>query len=260
MTLLLFLVLSNHYFFASKGVTTIPLPSAAEAEVLRARLFAAPGLTAAPEPIIAHAGATSAWRARLAALRTLGVPSYWNPDNTAHVAIIEALMARAIDNTVIIMYGSGGLVGLMANAVCHWARLGMRNYVLFVSNGALAALRAHPSLHGPPDAAVINVAEVFGAILVNVDLDSYANFDTNAFRLQARIKFLLAELMVQLGLHVIIQDTDVVPLLDYRPAILTLACHAVKEAQQRHAALSCLEQCLCTIFTQITAPPFHFNT
>ena len=218
------------------------VPTAAELLALRARLYVAPagGDGFAPAAgtgdaaaAFASSGAEFSWRARLSALRTLGVPSHWDAENSVHTALIDGLLHRARENTLIVMYGSGALEELLLNAVCHWARLRMGNYVIFSSGEALHALRAHPSLAGAPTEAVVDIATVLGgpaAGLAGVDLGAYHNFDTTGFSVQTRIKFLLAELMVQLGLHVIVQDADVIPLRDFRPHILSRACRAVDEA------------------------------
>ena len=221
------------------------VPTSAELLALRARLYVASANgdgsasaagTGGAAAAFASSGAESSWRARLAALRTLGVPSHWDADNQVHAALIDGLLRRARDNTLIVMYGSGALEELLLNAVCHWARLRMNNYIIFSSGEALQALRAHPLLAGAPTEAVVDVVTVLGGPasgLAGVDLGAYHNFDTTGFSVQTRIKFLLAELMVQLGLHVIVQDADVIPLRDFRPHILSRACRAVDEALRR---------------------------
>lgn len=221
--------------FAERPPVIIPLPTAEELSVLHARLPVAPRLSgAAPLETLAALGAATAWRARLASLRTLGVPSYWDETNAAHVILIEAFIHRAHDNTLIVMYGTGGLENLMMNAICHWARLQMNNYVIFSSGRALRSLRAHPLIFGSPNIAVVDVNDVLGSVLIGVDLDTYHDFFSDAFRVQTRIKFLLAELMVQIGLHVVIQDTDVIVQRDFRPHMLALACGAVDDARYLH--------------------------
>ena len=221
--------------FATRPPIIAPLPSAGELSLLRARLPVAPKtLGAAPSETLAVLGAAKAWRARLASLHTLGVPSYWDETSAAHTALIDAFINRAHDNTLIVMYGTGGLESFMMNAICHWARLKISNYVIFSSGRALRTLRAHPLLSGAPNIAVVDVNDVLGSVLLGVDLDSYHAFDSDAFRVQTRLKFLLAELMVQIGLHVVIQDTDVIVQRDFRPHMLSLACGAVDVARNRH--------------------------
>ena len=215
-----------------------PEPSAEEVRLLRLRLFANHAVSRLPRTKLPHEDSflTSSWRLRLDALRTLGVPSYWDSSRSSHAAIIAGLLERALDNTIIVMYGTGGLEEFMANAVCHWARLRMENYVIFTTGAVLQSLRAHPALAGVPTAAVLDISEVFGTDISGSD--GYHNFDTAGFASHTRVKFLIAELMVQLGLHAIIQDTDVIPLQDYRPHILAEACSAVMKARQIHSQKS----------------------
>lgn len=209
-----------------------PIPTASELHARRARLVAATRVSGGDEepPVFAVAGAETSWRARLAALRVLGVPSYWDADK--HAALISSLLVRAKDNTLVVMYGTGAMEDFLLNAVCHWSRLRIDNYVVFSSGTALSALRAHPALHGAPTAAAVDIIDVLGPVIGGVDLQAYHGFDSaEGFSTQTRVKFLLAELMVQLGLHVIVQDADAIALRDFRPHILGLACSAVQGAR-----------------------------
>lgn len=213
--------------------------TAAETAALRQRLFLnsphVPASATLAAPLAE--GQPQAWEPRLQALHLLGVPSHWDAARASHVRLIPLLLSRAQDNTMIVMYGNSGTLELMMNAICHWSRLRMRNYVIF-SHGAptLAALRAHPLLHGAPDVAVLDLVDFLGADALRHDFEAYHDFGSPTFRVLSSFKYLAVELFLQLGVHAILQDTDVIPQRDYRPHLLRLACEAVERAAENASA------------------------
>ena len=236
---LLFCLLAAHYaHYNSHPANFVIRVSPDIAGAARQRFFARSPAAIAP-PSNTHSPLAilqpDAWRAHLTALRVLGVPTRWDAASPLHARLLPQLVSRAEDATLIVMYGNSGMLPLMMNAICHWHRLGMRNYVVF-SHGAatLGALRGHPLLHGPPDVAVLDLLSLVGDINDEganpIDVEAYQNFGGAAFRRVTAFKYLAVELIVQLGLHVILQDTDVVPQRDYRPIMLRLACEAMERA------------------------------
>jgi len=160
---------------------------------------------------------------RVRALRTIGVPTEWDLDNPDHLRLALHVCSIAINNTIIATFGNAGVVELLNNVLCHWRRLSITNFVVFTNGPAYASLHQH-ALAYDAAASVVDLRVLLGRVVQGIDLDGYHNFGTDQFRVISSLKFRVVELLLHLGLNVMFQDADVVPLRDYRPLLYSYGC------------------------------------
>jgi hypothetical protein len=160
---------------------------------------------------------------RVRALRTLGVPTEWDFDNAEHLQLALHACSIAINNTVIATFGNAGVVDLLNNLLCHLRRLSIANFVVFTNGPAYTSVRKHAVAHGTAT-SVIDLKPLLGRIVEGIDLDGYHNFGTDEFRVISSLKFRVVEMLLQLGLNVMFQDADIVPLRDYRSLLYSYGC------------------------------------